>query len=63
MAHSLYVHCYGCDLYCPPLPLTREYLTWLAFLDVEVFKEIKSLSSIYVYCPINETYKLFKFIT
>jgi hypothetical protein len=63
MAHSLYVHCDGCSFYCFPIPLTREYLIRLAFTDVEVFKEIKNLSSIYVYCPIDETYKLFKFIT
>jgi hypothetical protein len=63
MAHSLYVHCNDCGLYCFPVPLTREYLIRLAFLDIEVFKEIKNLSSIYIYCPKDKIYKLFKFIT
>jgi hypothetical protein len=60
MANSWNVRCDDCDSRCLSVPLTREYLSKLALEDPEIFREIRSLGSVYIYCCKEDIYKLFK---
>ena len=61
MAYLMRVFCCGCPFICPAASLSVEYLSRLVHENRDVFEEIVYLRSVYVYCPRDITYKLFKF--